>query len=121
MGSCKKYFYMADRYTWLDKNQSLGPFLGNRYTGSSTYKSDYTGKPVYPRPPHNMPYIPPPRVPPLGPPYAPPYYKENFYASTYKANYSGDFAMVETHKFPPYLTTKPIYQGHLTIYKHKNF
>ena len=51
----------------------------------------------------------------------PPYYRENYYASTYKANYSGLYAMVETEKFPPITTTKPTYQGHLSVYKYRHF
>jgi len=46
---------------------------------------------------------------------------ENSYASTYKANYSGELAMVETPKWPPWLTTTPIYQGHLSIWKKNTF
>ena len=53
----------------------------------------------------------------------PPYYMENSYASTYTANYSGDTRMVETPNpnWPPIVNTKPIYQGHLSIWRHKQF
>ena len=46
---------------------------------------------------------------------------ENSYASTYTANYSGDSRMVETPNWPPNVNTKPTYQGHLSIWKHKHF
>ena len=48
---------------------------------------------------------------------------ENSYASTYTANYSGDTRMVETPNpnWPPIVNTKPIYQGHLSIWRHKQF
>ena len=49
---------MADYYAFLNKNQDFGSSF-TRYTGISTFQSDYIRKPIMDqRRSHNMPYIP---------------------------------------------------------------
>ena len=53
----KKVFHMADYYSFLDKYQNFRSSFA-RYTGPSTYQSDYIQKTIMNQR-SNLPYIPP--------------------------------------------------------------